>query len=233
MGITKDSPLIDVFAESKDDFVPLTTDLNEWTTLKPFKGDDLFTTVVGLFGAELNDFLSNCAKATEKCNVADYDNYSGWAIGIEWTVDEDTDKTFGKTGVVFEDQSILVMLNWVEENPLNRLRTGSFEVDVADDAPLFDDLIFNNVTLDEYGRITYLMNPFLNFFGELKPPEDKLQYAIHFQDSTAETYYEVGSEATLWTTDFDGPNGVATDVTFGGAATLTAAAGAILASLIF
>ena len=121
MAIAKDSPLIDVFAEAIDDFVPLTTDLNEWTTLKPFKGDDLFTTIVGLFGAELNDFLSNCAKATEKCNVADYDNYSGWAIGIEWTVAEDTgSNSSGLTGVVFEDQSIVVVLLWnLPENPPN------------------------------------------------------------------------------------------------------------------
>ena len=112
MGITKDSPLSDVFAETIDDSMPLPTDLKEWKTLKPSKDDDLFTTVVGLFGAELNDFLSNCAKATEKCNVADYDNYSGWAIGIEWTVDEDTDNTSGNTSVVFEDQSIVVLLQW-------------------------------------------------------------------------------------------------------------------------
>ena len=180
MGIAKDSPLSDVFAETIDDFVPLPTDLKEWTTLKPSKDDDLFTTVVGLFGAELNDFLSNCAKATEKCNVADYDNYSGWAIGIEWTVDEDTDKTSGTTGVVFEDQSIVVMLNWVEENSLNDLITGEFEVDVADDAPAFTDLILDDVTFDENGGPNFLLNPFLNFFGELKPAEDKLQYAIHF-----------------------------------------------------
>ena len=66
----------------------------------------------------------------------------------------------------------------------------------------------------------------------MKPAADKLQYAIHFLESTDKFYYEVGSEATLWAHK-DFANGVATDVTFGGAATLTADAGAILASLIF
>ena len=74
--------------------------------------------------------------------------------------------------------------------------------------------------------------------GEFLPGADKLQYAIHFQDSTAETYYEVGSEATLWAHRIGQGNGIfacgaETDVTFASAATLTAAAGAILASLLF
>ena len=76
------------------------------------------------------------------------------------------------------------------------------------------------------------MNPFINWFGEMKDAADKLQYAIHFQDSTEKFYYEVESEANVWA-HLDLDSGVATKVTFGGAATLTAAAGAILASLIF
>ena len=76
------------------------------------------------------------------------------------------------------------------------------------------------------------MDPFENWFGEIKGIEDQEQLLVHFQSSDDEVYYEVGSEATLWV-HMDNDGGVATDVTFGGAATLTAAAGAILASLIF
>ena len=76
------------------------------------------------------------------------------------------------------------------------------------------------------------LDPFANWFGELKDITDQEQFVVHFQSSDDEIYYEVDSEATLWV-HMDNAGGVATDVTFAGAATLTAAAGAILASLIF
>lgn len=76
------------------------------------------------------------------------------------------------------------------------------------------------------------LDPFENWFGEIKDLTDQEQLMVHFQSSDDEIYYEVDSEATLWV-HMDNAGGVATDVTFAGAATLTAAAGAILASLIF
>ena len=84
MGITKDSTLIQVFEETIGDYVPMSTDLEAWTDLTAADGDDLVTTTVGLFGADLTDFLDNCALATEACTVADYDTFSGWAVGIQW-----------------------------------------------------------------------------------------------------------------------------------------------------
>ena len=42
------------------------------------------TTKVGLFSADLTAFLKDCAIAIHvlACNVPDYDNFSGWAIGV-------------------------------------------------------------------------------------------------------------------------------------------------------
>ena len=126
------------------------------------------------------------------------------------------------SSVIFEDQSLLVGVVWKTAD--NLLYSSTFDVDVADDAPQYGALDLET-DMD-------LLNPFTNWSGERVPREDKLQYSIHFQDSTADIYYEVDSEATLWA-HFMCMDGVATDVTFAGAATLTAAAGAILASLIF
>ena len=67
------------------------------------------------------------------------------------------------------------------------------------------------------------LDPFENWFGELKDITDQEQLIVHFQSSDDEIYYEVDSEATLWV-HMDNEGGVATDVTFAGAATLTAAA---------
>ena len=70
------------------------------------------------------------------------------------------------------------------------------------------------------------------WFGELLGLEDQEQYAITFQEDEAEVYYEVGDTVTLWVHK-DFANGVDTEVTWGGAAQLTAAASVIVASLLF
>ena len=88
------------------------------------------------------------------------------------------------------------------------------------------------MTFDIDGETQDELDPFENWFGEIKDITDQEQFLVHFQSSDDEIYYEVDSEATLWA-HMDNEGGVATDVTFAGAATLTAAAGAILASLIF
>ena len=47
------------------------------------------TTRVGLFGYVLDDFLEDCAtlEADGDCKVADYDTYTGWAVGVNWSGD--------------------------------------------------------------------------------------------------------------------------------------------------
>ena len=46
-------------------------------------------TRVGLFGYVLDDFLEECAtlEADDDCKVADYDTYTGWAVGVNWSGD--------------------------------------------------------------------------------------------------------------------------------------------------
>lgn len=41
-------------------------------------------TSVGLFGYDLTDFLADCAE-TEDCDATDYEAFTGWAIGVNWS----------------------------------------------------------------------------------------------------------------------------------------------------
>ena len=85
MGIKADSPFADVVLDTIADYEPTKTDLESWVELKPATGDDVVTTEIGLFGADLTTFNENCAVASDDCDVADFEKYSGWAIGIKWT----------------------------------------------------------------------------------------------------------------------------------------------------
>ena len=48
--------------------------------------DNTIVTSVGLFGYDLTDFLAECTTLEEDdlCTVADYDVYTGWAVGVNW-----------------------------------------------------------------------------------------------------------------------------------------------------
>ena len=81
-------------------------------------------------------------------------------------------------------------------------------------------------------------NPFVGFWGagatqDLEDPSN----AIRFQDShnvPQELYYkEVGDVSTIWNYFNSFTDGVSTEVTWSGAAQLTAAAGAVAVALLF
>ena len=61
---------------------------------------------------------------------------------------------------------------------------------------------------------------------------DGPQYAVYFQDEADEIYYEVDSTSTVWAY-LANAAGVETEVTWAGAAQLTAAAGAVAVALLF
>ena len=78
-----DATLEELIADNVGDWVPSSTDLDAWVEVDPAT-DDTTVTLVGLFGADLTDFLDACATADD-CDETDYDDFSGWAIGVEWT----------------------------------------------------------------------------------------------------------------------------------------------------
>ena len=73
---------------------------------------------------------------------------------------------------------------------------------------------------------------FDGFWGDVSVGLDGPQYAVYFQDEADEIYYEVDSESTVWAY-FGFAGGVETEVTWAGAAQLTAAAGAVAVALLF
>ena len=76
----------------------------------------------------------------------------------------------------------------------------------------------------------------LNYFDDFFSPTTDLDgplLAYKFQDEEDEIYYEVDSESTVWNYYNLGEDGVKTEVTWAGAAQLTAAAGAVAVALLF
>ena len=92
--------------------------------------ENTVVTSVGLFGYDLTDFLDECAtlEADEECTVADYDAYTGWAVGVNW----EGEAVNAVDGVVFSESLWSVQVTWEEGANL----VSSAVVDsVAEDAP--------------------------------------------------------------------------------------------------
>ena len=189
--------------------------------------------MVGLFGGDLSGFLEDCAAAEEgDCDSADYDGLSGWAFGIEWTpgeaapvptptrlrqATEDDINT-----LVFADRLIAAQVTWVDGD--NTLAT--YEVDIEADVFDADHPDDTEITDAE------VSDSFDGFWGDLSVGLDGPQYAVYFQDEADEIIYEVDSESTVWAYKGNA-DGVKTDITWAGAAQLTAAAGAVAVALLF
>ena len=90
MTITAASTVADVLA-AHNDYTATATEIAAWKTAT---GGVTTTTIsVGLFGADLSGFLTDCAVAvaTTACKVADYADFNGWAIGINFASSDDAD----------------------------------------------------------------------------------------------------------------------------------------------
>ena len=183
--------------------------------------------MVGLFGGDLSGFLEDCAAAEEggNCDSADYDGLTGWAFGVEWTpaaarlrqATEDDINT-----LVFTDRLIAAQVTWVD-GP-NILAT--YVVDVEEDEIDADHPDATEITDAE------VTETFDGFYGDVTVGLDGPQYAVYFQDEADEIIYEVDSESTVWAYKGNA-DGVKTDITWAGAAQLTAAAGAVAVALLF
>jgi hypothetical protein len=92
--------LEDLFTEYNAKIVATDAEIEGWNTLDPvalaarLMSDRLgvantVTTSVGLFGYDLDAFLEECAtlEVDGDCEVADYDAYTGWAVGVCWSGD--------------------------------------------------------------------------------------------------------------------------------------------------
>jgi hypothetical protein len=223
--MTELSALETIFDDNYADWAPSDTDLDAWEEVTA-SGEDTTVTKVGLFGGDLTAFLADCTAATDDCDPAEYDGFSGWAFGVEWAPAEAADTRLRQATaadintLVFADRLIAAQVTWVDGE--NVLITSDVDVEeITDAAPEADDIADTEVT-DAFNR----------FWGDVTVGLDGPQYAVHFQEEGDDIYYEIDSESTVWAY-LANAAGESTDVTWAGAAQLTAAAGAVAVALLF
>jgi hypothetical protein len=79
-----------------DDFAPTSAEITAWNTATAFDASDLVVTKAGLFGADLTSFNADCTAAgATVCTPADYADYTGWAVGVNWQPDSTTPPSDG------------------------------------------------------------------------------------------------------------------------------------------
>ena len=176
-------------------------------------------TSVGLFGYDLTDFLDECAtlEADEDCKVADYDAYTGWAVGVNWDGTEANEID----GVVFTDSKWSVQVTWDAET---NVVESSIVKAVSATAPIDTDATL--VAADDG-------------FAAWGADAGKTgaQFAFSFFEDDADFYFEAEDTTSIWATagaiDAAAGNVETAEFAFVGAASLTAATSVIVASLLF
>lgn len=177
-------------------------------------------TSVGLFGYDLTAFLDECAtlEETDDCTVADYDAYTGWAVGVNW---EGTTVTT-IDGVVFTDSLWSVQVEW--EGDTTNVVESAIVDSVAVDAPIDTEATLVAATdgFDAWGADAGMNDE---------------QFAFAFFEDDDDFYLEAEDEISIWAT-FGAVAGAAGNVetpafVLIGAASLTAATSVIVASLLF
>lgn len=225
MGLTKDSALADVFKETVADYEPTDTDRESWDKPSlPATGKGSKTVVnAGLFGNDLTDFLDDCATATANCDVEDYADYNGWAVGIEFVpsstaADQPADKDVSMIALVDGKYAkTAIRLTW--GTTANAISTGAYTKAEEAKVPASGDITAST-------KVGY----FENWSGSLTT-NVKTQFIFTFQETEDEDAIQVEDESDVWVYYADA-DGVKSTVTWGGAAQLTAAAGAIAIALL-
>ena len=224
MTITAASTVADVLA-AYNDFTATADEIKAWNHATG--GVTTTTTSVGLFGADLTEFLADCAiaVATTACDVTDYADYNGWAIGVNFASTKTTDPDSTVSSVAFTDTKMGLDLTWTTANNVLKYYTSS--VALATGAPVVAGA----------GTMTAAENAFVGWSFKPVASTLKNQFAFYFQDATDTVYYEAGSTASVWF----GIGAVASPANvetaafeFVGAAQLTvAASAAIVVALLF
>jgi len=181
-------------------------------------GSNTVVTNVGLFGYDLTDFLDDC-ETSDDCDPTDYDAYTGRAVGVNWSGDASnlTD------GVCFTDSLWCVQVTWIETT--NIVESAIAEA-VDTDAP----------TRAQFSDVLVPAENAFEAWGADPTDSSSDQFAFSFFENEAEFYFEAEDTTSIWATigAVASPENVETaDFVFVGAATLTAAASVILASLLF
>ena len=225
--------LEELFTTYNAKFTATAVEIAAWNPIDPFQTEDRLmegrlgatvdntvVTSVGLFGYDLTDFLDECAtlEADEDCTVADYDAYTGWAVGVNWA----GAAANAIDGVVFSESKWSVQVTWDEENTVE-----SAVVDaVAEDAPS-----------DTEAELEAATDGFDAWGADAAAGDDEEQFAFSFFEDDTDFYFEAEDTTSIWANS-GARAGVAGNVETAefvlvGAASLTAAASVIVASLLF
>jgi hypothetical protein len=182
------------------------------------------TTSVGLFGADLTEFLDACTAAadTEICDVTDYDVYNGWGIGVNWSSSATVTPAL-VDGIVLATSLWSAQVTW--DATANVVKAGKV-ASVAADAPVAPAAV----------TAADVADPFNAWGADAQTNADD-QFAFSFFEAGDDFYFEAGDTETIWTT-FGSVASVSgnvenTDFEFVGAASLTAATSVIVAALLF
>ena len=182
--------------------------------------DNTVVTSVGLFGYDLTDFLDECAtlEADEDCTVADYDAYTGWAVGVNWKGVEDN----AIDGVVFTDSLWSVQVTW--DAATNVIKSAIVDA-VSATAPVATEAADLEAADDGFAA-----------WGA-DAGKTGAQFAFSFFEDEDDFYFEAEDTTSIWATAgavASATGNVETaEFAFVGAASLTAATSVIVASLLF
>lgn len=224
MSITSTSTLAQVYTAN----IPSTPSTSGWATLaKPTVGTT-WTATVGLFGNDLTTFFKNCATVgTTICDPAKFTGYSGWAIGIEFTM----------TAALASAAQVGVCFEAVSTTPNCVLITGASSglvgLDSFNGAAAVNGLgtasVPSSIATNTCGHLVPATGGGFSdtcWYGTMGAFSTLTQFVYRYQDkATTGTYYEVGTSDTVYTMQTLSATAIYTTntVTFAGAAQLAAA----------
>lgn len=181
--------------------------------------ENTVVTRVGLWGYTLTEFLEECAtlEETDECTVADYDAYTGWAVGVNW---EGTEVN-AIDGVVFSESKWSVQVTWDDA-------TNVIESAIVDE-------VSATAPADDQAELEAAVDGFAAWGADAG--ETGEQFAFCFFEDDNGFYLEAEDVISIWAT-FGAVADVAGNVETAefvliGAASLTAATSVIVASLLF
>ena len=234
MVVAEPTALETLFTDYNAKITATADEIAAWNPIDPFQTeeaklmegrlgatvDNTVVTSVGLFGYDLTDFLDECAtlEADDDCTVADYDAYTGWAVGVNWAGAAANDID----GVVFSESKWSVQVTWGEENTV--------------ESAVVDAVSATSPT-DEDAELEAATDGFDAWGADAAAGGDEEQFAFSFFEDDTDFYFEAEDVISIWATVGAvveaGGNVETTAFVLVGAASLTAATSVIVASLLF
>lgn len=203
-----------------------TAEITAWKALAKNASSNTVETKVGLFGHDLETFLADCVALEAACDTTDYDAYTGWGVGVQWS--STAANSNAKDGVAFTASKQTVQVTW----GASAGNANDVESAVATAEPSATKPINTEVTL------TDATDGFAAWGAKNQASATaQSQFAFSFFEDGDDTFYfEAGDTVSIWTTKgaIAGADNIANaEFELVGAASLTAATSVIVASLLF